>query len=328
MAPGGPAAATVPPAVCVAVMQRRRLAGTDLELPAVGFGAAPLGGEYGDVGEREAGRVVRAAVESGIDFFDTSPYYGRTLSESRLGRALAGLRSDVILSTKAGRYDRYHPGGFDFSGARITASIDESLRRLRTDYVDILFLHDIEFGEAAVIFDESLPALEEVKASGKARFVGVSGYPLDVLAEVVETGAVDVVLSYCHGDLLDDSIADSLIPLARARGCGVLSASPLHMGLLSPSGPPSWHPAGPERRRAAEALIERCDALGVPVVAAALSYALGVEGVASVLAGFRSVGEFAEATTAVSEPVDPGILAALVAAREPFGGKPWPSGIR
>ena len=307
---------------------RRRLEGTDLDLPVVGFGAAPLGGEYGAVDEREATRAVRAALEAGIDFFDTSPYYGRTLSESRLGRALDGVRADAIVSTKAGRYDRYHPEGFDFSRSRITDSIDESLRRLRTDHVDILFLHDIEFSEASVIFEEALPALRDVKESGKARFVGVSGYPLDVLAEVVVTGAVDVVLSYCHGDLLDDSIAGSLIPAARARGCGVVCASPLHMGLLSSAGPPQWHPAGEQRRLAARAVIDRCDALGVSVAAAALSYAAGIDGVASVLAGFRSSAEVAEAVAAVRQPTDRGVLEDLVAVRDSFGGRPWTSGIR
>ena len=84
--------------------------------------------------------------------------------------------------------------------------------------MDILLLHDIEFSEPSVIFDEALPALCEIRDSGKARLVGVSGYPLQVLVEVVQTGAIDVVLSYCHGDLLDDSVADLLIPVARASG--------------------------------------------------------------------------------------------------------------
>ncbi len=309
-------------------MIRRRLEGTDLDLPAVGFGAAPLGDEYGAVDEQEALRVVRAALDAGIDYFDTSPYYGRTLSESRLGRALADIRDRAVVSTKAGRYDRHYPDGFDFSRGRISASIDESLRRLRTDYVDILFLHDIEFGSASVILNEALPALVDARDAGKARFIGVSGYPLDVLVEVVETGAVDTVLSYCHGDLLDDSVVDVLIPAARVRGCGVVSASPLHMGLLSPSGPPQWHPAGPERRRAARALIDHCARVGVPVAAAALSYAVGLGGPASVLTGIRNQAELAESVAVARHPVDRAVLDDLAALRGRFGGTPWPSGIR
>ena len=310
------------------MIPRRQPEGTDLVLPVIGFGAAPLGEEYGAVGEHEAIKTIHSALEAGINFFDTSPYYGRTVSESRLGMGLAGTRDDAVISTKAGRYGRHHPEGFDFSRARITASIDESLRRLRTDYVDILLLHDIEFSEASVIFDEALPALCDIRDAGKARFVGVSGYPLPVLVEVVQTGAIDVVLSYCHGDLLDRSISVSLIPVAQAFKCGVLSASPLHMGLLSPSGAPSWHPAGPRRRRAAQAVMDHCDSLGVPVAAAAISYAVGLDGVASVLTGFRSPAEVSQAVSAVSDPVDRSILDELVAEGVRIGGEPWPSGIR
>ncbi len=310
------------------MIPRRKLEGTHLDLSVIGFGAGPLGGEYGAISERQANRVVKAAFEAGMNFFDTSPYYGRTVSESRLGRGLAGFRDEVVISTKAGRYDRFHPEGFDFSRARIKSSIDESLHRLRTDYVDILLLHDIEFSEGSVIFDEALPALCEIRDSGKARFVGVSGYPLQVLVEVVQTGAIDVVLSYCHGDLLDHSIVDSLIPVAQAVGCGVMSASPLHMGLLSTAGSPPWHPAGPRRRLAAQAVMDHCDSLGVPVAGAAISFAVGLEGVASVLVGCSSPAEVAEAVTAAIDPVDRSVLDALVASGVRVGGGPWPSGIR
>ncbi len=309
-------------------MLRRTLEGTDLELPAVGFGAAPLGDEYGALEQQEAVSVVRTALDFGIDYFDTSPYYGRTLSESRLGRALAGVRDRAVISTKAGRYDRDYPGGFDFSRGRITASIEESLKHLRTDYVDIVFLHDIEFGSLSMILDDALPALMDARDAGKARYVGVSGYPLEILVEVVETGAVDAVLSYCHGDLLDDSVVEVLVPAARAHGFGVVSASPLHMGLLSPTGPPQWHPAGPERRQAARALIDHCEDMGVPVAAAAISYAVDLAGPASVLTGISSEAELTACVAAARDPVDRGLLDDLVALRNRFDGRPWSSGIR
>ena len=309
-------------------MLRRRLPGTDLHLSVVGFGAAPLGEEYGPVDEREGTDVVRAALEAGINYFDTSPYYGRSLSESRLGRSLSGVRDRVVVSTKAGRYDRHYPEGFDYSYRRVARSIDESLRRLRTDYVDIGFLHDIEFSPPSVILDEGLPALADAREAGKVRYLGVSGYPLDALIEIVETGSIDVVLSYCHGDLLDSSVVECLVPVARDHRCGVITASPLHMGLLSPSGPPSWHPAGPERRQAARALIDFCEEKGLSLPAAALSYAVGLEGPSSVLIGIGSARELYECVSAVRYPVSDEVLAALVALRSRFGGRPWLSGIR
>src|ERR1700748_2850016 len=109
-------------------MEYRALGRTGLKLSHIGFGAGPLGGEYGMLDPAEGARTVHAAIDRGINFFDTAPYYGRTLSESRLGEALVGKRQGIILCSKLGRYDK---AGFDFSPARVATSIDESLRRLQ-----------------------------------------------------------------------------------------------------------------------------------------------------------------------------------------------------
>lgn len=126
-------------------LELRELGKTGLKLSCVGFGASPLGNVFGPVPLDDAIASVRLAFSLGINFFDTSPYYGGTLSEKVLGRALQALevpRSEYIVSTKCGRYAE----GFDFSAERVTKSIDESLARLNLDYVDILQCHDIEFG--------------------------------------------------------------------------------------------------------------------------------------------------------------------------------------
>ena len=114
-----------------------------MKVSVIGFGASPLGDVYGEIVPAESQRAVRSAIEAGINFFDVSPYYGRTLAESRLGEALHGVRQQIFLATKCGRYD---VTVFDFSRKRITAGLEESLSRLRTDYVDLLQVHDIEFG--------------------------------------------------------------------------------------------------------------------------------------------------------------------------------------
>ena len=111
-------------------MDYRKLGKTDLNLSMVGFGGAALGGVFGNVDPSEGMRAVHLAVDSGINFFDTSPYYGITLAETRLGAALAGTRERVILATKCGRYGMDE---FDFPAKRVTASMDESLQRLQTD---------------------------------------------------------------------------------------------------------------------------------------------------------------------------------------------------
>src|ERR1700730_15846431 len=130
------------------VMEYRKLGGTGLEVSMLGFGASPLGNVFGTTDPTEGKRAVHLAIDRGINFFDVSPYYGLTLAEDRLGEALVGSRDKVVLATKCGRYGADH---FDFSARRVTASIDESLKRLRTDYVDLLQAHDVEFGDVQQI---------------------------------------------------------------------------------------------------------------------------------------------------------------------------------
>jgi aryl-alcohol dehydrogenase-like predicted oxidoreductase len=137
---------------------------TDLNLSLIGFGGAALGGVFGNIDPGEGMRAVHLAVDSGINFFDTSPYYGITLAETRLGEALAGRRERVILATKCGRYGMDE---FDFSAKRVIASMDESLRRLQTDYIDLFQVHDVEFGDVQQIIDETSPPCGN--CSNKAR---------------------------------------------------------------------------------------------------------------------------------------------------------------
>jgi L-galactose dehydrogenase len=164
-------------------MEYRKLGQTGLNLSLVGFGGAALGDVFGGIDPDEGMRAVHLAVDSGINFFDTSPYYGITLSEERLGAALAGRRERVILSTKCGRYGLAE---FDFSAKRVTASMDESLRRLQTDYIDLFLAHDVEFGDVQQIIDETIPALRKLQQQGKARYIGITGYPPKLLRRIAE----------------------------------------------------------------------------------------------------------------------------------------------
>ncbi|XP_042066294.1 L-galactose dehydrogenase-like isoform X2 [Salvia splendens] len=228
-------------------LELRPLGNTGLKLSSLGFGASPLGNVFGIVSEADAIATVRQAFNLGINFFDTSPYYGGTLSEKMLGKALKALgvpRNEYIVSTKCGRYKE----GFDFSAERVTRSIDESLERLQLDYVDILQCHDIEFGSLDQIVTETIPALLKLKEAGKIKFIGITGLPLGIFSYVLDRsppGTVDVILSYCHYGINDSTLED-LIPYLKSKGVGIISASPLAMGLLTESGPPEWHPASVE----------------------------------------------------------------------------------
>src|SRR5271170_5468300 len=139
-------------------MEYATLGRTSLRVSKLGFGASPLGNEFGEVDPAEGERAVHCAIDLGINYFDVAPYYGRGLAETRLGAALVGRRDRVILATKCGRYD---VAQFDFSAARIRRSIEESLQRLRTDYLDVFLAHDIEFVEARQIIEEAIPTMRE-----------------------------------------------------------------------------------------------------------------------------------------------------------------------
>ena len=132
-------------------MEQRALGNTGLTLPKVSFGASSLGEEFGPVDLNEALRVVRTAIDLGMNFIDTSPFYGRGMSEVLLGVALRDVpREDYILGTKLGRFSHEH---FDFSAKRVVESVDISLSRMGVDHLDICLCHDIEFVDIHQIWE-------------------------------------------------------------------------------------------------------------------------------------------------------------------------------
>src|ERR1043166_9358665 len=148
-------------------MQYRPLGNTGLSLPALSFGASSLGAEFRQVDFNEALKSLHTALDLWMNFIDTSPYYGRGMSEVRLGIALRGIpREKYLLGTKLGRYDGAH---FDFSARRVVESVDISLHRMGVEYLDICLCHDIEFVDMAQIVEETLPALRRVQQQGKVR---------------------------------------------------------------------------------------------------------------------------------------------------------------
>ena len=272
-------------------MEYRDLGRTALRVSVLGFGASPLGNEFGPVDTLDGERAVHAAIQGGINFFDVSPFYGRTLAEERLGQALLGYRDRVILSTKCGRYDKHE---FDFSAARVRSSMEDSLRRLHTDHVDVLLAHDIEFGDREQILDETLPAMRDLQRQGKARYIGVSGLPLQLLADVAQRADLDVVLSYCHYNLLARDLDDVLTPVAKARGIGLINAAPLHMRLLSTAGAPAWHSAAEAVKQTGAEVVSAIQRYGLAVSAVALRFCIEHPYVSSTLVGMSNVEEVRE----------------------------------
>lgn len=282
-------------------MTVRQLGRTPLMAPAMGFGASPLGGVYGHDDAAEGKRAVHLAIDAGITLFDVSPYYGLTLAEERLGAALQGRRHEVVLSTKCGRYG---VDEFDFSAQRVRRSVEESLRRLRTDHVDLLLAHDVEFGDVEQIIAETVPALRRLQEEGKTRFIGISGYSLRTLMRIASAAPLDCMLSYCRSNLLSDEMDRVLTPFAEQHGIGLINASALHMGILTGQGAPAWHPAPREVHEAARRAAGVCRRAGVDLAALALRFCFDHTTAASTLVGMATAEEVRRNLRAWATPVD------------------------
>lgn len=304
-------------------MRYRRLGKTDLDLSVIGFGTAPLGGEYGGLDMTQAERAVHKAIDEGITFFDTAAYYGRRLSEERLGRILEGRRERVVLATKCARFDK---DVFDFSADRVRTSVEESLRLLRTDRIDLLTIHDIEFGDREQVISETVPAARRLQEEGKIRWVGISGLPLRILADVAARAKVDSVISYCHYNLMLRDLDRYLTPVLKEHGIGLINASPLHMGVLTENGPPGWHPAPDAVKEAGREVVGLLDQKHIYPATAALAFSLSHPYVSSTLVGMLTPDEVATNLKALDYMIDRDLLAQIDRIVEPVKDLTWPSG--
>src|SRR6266699_1059916 len=253
-------------------MQKRTLGQTGLQLPILSFGASSLGQEFRKVSLDEALRSVRVALDCGLNFIDTSPFYGRGMSEVLLGIALRDVpRDSFTLCTKLGRYDLQH---FDFSARRVTESVDVSLHRLGTDHLDIILCHDIEFVDMRQIVDETIPALRRAREQGKVRFIGVSGYPQKIFRFICDQTDVDCVLNYNQYTLQNTRFADETIPYLKGKGIGILNAGPFSARLLTNAPLPAWLKEPENVKAAARQAAQHCARRGVDIAKLALQFSI------------------------------------------------------
>ena len=213
-------------------MRYRPFGRTGLKVSVVGFGCWPMAGDrYGAIEDGEAVKAIHRALDRGVNCVDTAPAYGAGHSEEVVARALENRRKDVILVTKCGV--KVPPAGQpgplrDASRANILREVDESLKRLRTDWVDVLLVH---WPDSSTPFDESMRALDEVVTSGRARFVGVSNFTGAMLAECMRTRRVDVSQVGYH--MLDRRQEQETFPYCAGNGIGVMGYGSLGHGLLT-----------------------------------------------------------------------------------------------
>jgi aryl-alcohol dehydrogenase-like predicted oxidoreductase len=296
-------------------MEFRPLGRTGLKLSALSFGASSLGQEFRPVDLNEALRSVHEALELGMNFIDTSPYYGRGLSESLLGIALRGVPRDrYYLGSKLGRYA---PAHFDFSPRRVVESVDVSLERLGVDYLDIMLCHDIEFVDMARVAEEALPALREVQKQGKVRFIGVSGYPMKLFRTILDRADLDVILSYNHYTLQNTMLAD-LVPYLKDKGVGIMNAAPFAARLLTNTTLPPWHKATAEVRSLCRQAADHCAASGVDIAQLAVQFSVANPDMTTCIVGSANPQNVRKWVEWAEQPIDQRLLAEVLEILRPI----------
>ena len=282
----------------------RRLGRTELEVTCLGMGGAGVG--RGDVTDDEAIEAVHRAIDLGINYLDTAPLYGE--SERRVGLALAGgWREKIYLATKIGTHPEWR-GDFSASGTR--RSVENSLRLLGTDCLDVCLVHDPDSMDPVVAKDGAFDELQRMREEGLLKFIGLGVRQHEFHKIAIETGVVDVILTYLDYTLLSQTANDWLLPLAAENDIGVINGSPIAMGLLSGIEPD----ISAERMHLDTSDAERAHRLwqwatdnNLNILNLALQFCFHQSRIAMSLTGSRNATEveqnFAAATTSVSDDV-------------------------
>jgi L-galactose dehydrogenase len=294
-------------------MKTRPLGKTGIDLPILSFGASSLGAEFRSITLEEAMLSTKTAIDLGMNFIDTSPFYGRGMSEIMLGLGLKGFpRDSYLLGTKLGRYSDIH---FDFSAKRVEESVHVSLQRLGTDHLDVLLLHDVEFVPLQQIWEETLPAVLKLKQQGKVRAIGFSCYPLKTFNAVLDhvEDEIDCVLCYNRYTLQNTSFVDDLLPRLAAKNIGAMNAGPFSARLLTNAPLPDWLKEPEEVKSAARAAAKLCADRGVDIAQLAIQFSCEHPGLATTIAGSANPANIRKWAEWLEQPIDRGLLADVLA---------------
>jgi D-threo-aldose 1-dehydrogenase len=292
-------------------MLTRRLGRTEVSVTALGFGAAPIGNLYSPLTDEDAYAAIETAWNGGVRYFDTAPHYGLGLSEERLGAALAGRpRAQFAVSTKVGRLLQRNPvptgsdlaaGGFavpdtlirtpDYTRDGVLRSLEASLKRLRLDRVDVVYVHDPDDHMDQAIH-EALPALADLRDQGVVGAIGAAMNTVAPLTRIVAEADVDVLMVAGRWTLLDRT-AEPLLDACVARDVSVVAAAPFNSGLLAHRWPPDdayfdYGPAPTPILEHARDLARVCSRHGTTLPHAAIQFPLRHPAVASVVTGVRT----------------------------------------
>lgn len=301
----------------VLVSDRRSLPGTGVDATVYGFGSGPLGNRGRVLSEAASYDLVSEAWDAGIRLFDTAPMYGHGLAENRLGTVLRSRRrEEYVLSTKVGRLLRPARGRafdsglwldvppfevvYDYSHDGALRSIEDSLQRMLTDRIDIVFIHDCDRWTHGTLwrdsFDEAMSgayrALVRLKDEGVIRAIGMGVNDADVCTEAAKRAKFDVFLLAREYTLLGQEPLDGLFPLCAETGTSIIQGGAYHSGILATGPRPGAtfgfaEAPGPILKKAG-LIQDVCRRYGVPLPAAALQFSAAHPVVASVLVGSSS----------------------------------------
>ena len=323
---------------------RRTLGRTGIEVSALGFGGAPLGDLYAPIDDATAIATVEAALDAGVTLVDTSPLYGRGLSEHRIGTALRRRpRDSIVLSTKVGRVyaaaprgvtrtEGYagglpHEGRYDYSYDGAMRSLEQSMLRLGVASVDVVLVHDVDpwthGGEAPARQREALAgamrALTDLRAQKVIRAVGIGVNDADVCELYAREADLDCVLLAGRYSLLEQPALDRFLPLAQARGIGVMVGGVFNSGILATGAKPgaryNYREAPPEILERVGVIERVCAAHGVALAHAAIAFVLGHPAVSSVVLGAVAPDEVRRNAEACARRVPPALWRDLKARR-------------
>ncbi|NQY11036.1 MAG: aldo/keto reductase [Flavobacteriales bacterium] len=246
-------------------MQKNKLGKTNLLVSEISFGASALGGVYNDVDEDACIETVQVAINVGINLIDVAPAYGGTKAETVLGKALKDIPRDMYyISTKAGKYtdpDNYSNNEFNYTEKKIREGLEESMKRLGVDYLDIVHLHDFDYENGAhceAAFSTGFGTLLKLKEEGVIGAIGAGIYDMELWHRVIAEAPVDAILLHNHYSLLD-TLALELIDACNEKEIGIINASPFASSLLTPGPAAHWHPATTEERALLEKAAQYCN---------------------------------------------------------------------
>jgi D-threo-aldose 1-dehydrogenase len=299
----------------------RALGRTGLTVTELGLGLAPLGNLYREVSDHDARETLETALDLGIRYFDTAPYYGFGLSEQRAGEVLRG-QPGVVVSTKVGRVLESAPDAdtaqerhgfvssmpfepqYDYSYDGIRRSHEQSLQRLALERIDILLVHDIGMlthGDshaaklAQLIEGGGLRALRELREQNVVSAIGIGVNEIDICLDLMDRAELDVLLLAGRYTLLEQGALDQLLPRCESAGVPIVIGGPFNSGILATGGSAAarynYAPAPPDVRERARRLGEVCTSYAVPLAAAALQFPLAHPAVSAVIPGFASADE-------------------------------------